>query len=70
MFLIQIYKNVKTFFGRIWESYTNPSESKRIKSFEIFGLTNQIHDMNLLKNILQIESMIQIIQKQVYKSNQ
>ena len=28
------------------DSYTNPYESKRIESFEIFGLTKRIHDTN------------------------
>ena len=28
------------------DSYTNPSETKRIESFEIFGLTNRIHETN------------------------
>jgi len=32
---------------RMRESNTNPSKSKRIESFEIFGLTNRIHDTNL-----------------------
>jgi hypothetical protein len=31
------------------DSYTNPSETKRIESFEIFGLTKQIHKTNLWK---------------------
>ncbi len=28
---------------RMRDSYTNPSETKRIESFEIFGLMNRIH---------------------------
>jgi hypothetical protein len=51
------------------DSYTNPSETKRIKSFEIFGLTNRIRNTNLSKTGLQNESMIQIFQKQVYEMN-
>ncbi len=64
------------------ESYTNPSESKQIESFEIFGLTNQIqdtdlfeksstnriHHTNFLKKALQIESTIQIFKVQIRKS--
>ncbi len=42
------------------DSYTNPYESKRIESFEIFGLTKQIHETNLLKKGLRIESTIRI----------
>ncbi len=42
--------------------YTNPSKSIQIKYFEIFGITNWIHDTNLLKTGLQIESAIQIFQ--------
>jgi hypothetical protein len=51
------------------DSYTNPSETKRIKSFEIFGLTNRIHDTNLSKTGLRNESTIRIFQKQVYETN-
>jgi hypothetical protein len=32
---------------RMRDLYTNPSESIQIKSFEIFGLANQIHETNL-----------------------
>ena len=35
-------------------------ESLRIEYFEIFGLTNRIHDTNLMKPGLQNESTIQI----------
>jgi hypothetical protein len=31
------------------DSYTNPSETKRIESFEIFGLTNRIHETGIGK---------------------
>jgi hypothetical protein len=47
----------------------NPSKSKLIESSEIFCLTNQIHDTNLLKNVLQIESTIWIFCKKLYKLN-
>ncbi len=33
------------------ESYTNPSKTKRIEQFQILGLTNRIHDTNLLKKV-------------------
>jgi hypothetical protein len=29
------------------DSYTNPYETKRIESFEIFGLTNRIHETGI-----------------------
>jgi hypothetical protein len=32
---------------RMRDSYTNPYETKRIKSFEIFGLTNRIHETGI-----------------------
>ncbi len=32
---------------RMRDSYTNPSETKRIESFEIFGLTNRIHETGI-----------------------
>ncbi len=51
------------------ESFMNPSKSKLIESSEIFCLTNQIHDTNLLKNVLQIESTIWIFCKKLYKLN-
>jgi hypothetical protein len=38
------------------DSYTNPSGSIQIKFFEIFGVTNWIHDTNLSKIGLWIES--------------
>ncbi len=44
-------------------------ESFRNESFEIFGLTNRIHDTNLSKTGLRNESTIRIFQKQVYKTN-
>ena len=49
------------------DSYTNPYESKRIKSFEIFGLTKRIHDTNLLKKGPQIESTIRILKVRIRK---
>ena len=32
---------------RMRDSYTNPYETKRIESFEIFGLTNRIHETGI-----------------------
>ena len=32
---------------RMRDSYTNPPETKRIESFEIFGLTNRIHETGI-----------------------
>jgi hypothetical protein len=43
------------------DSYTNPYETIRIEYFEIFGLTNWIHDTNLLKKGIQIKSTIRIL---------
>ncbi len=43
----------------------NPYESIQIKHFEIFGLTNWIHEMNLLKTGLQIKSTIWVVWKQI-----
>ncbi len=51
------------------DSYTNPYELKRIESFEIFGLTKQIHETNLWKTGLRNESPIRIFQKHVYETN-
>jgi hypothetical protein len=51
------------------DSYTNPSETKRIESFEIFGLTKRIHKTNLWKTGLQNESTIRIFWKHVYETN-
>jgi hypothetical protein len=34
------------------DSYTNPSETKRIESFEIFGLTNGIHETGIWKKFI------------------
>ncbi len=31
------------------DSYRNPSETKRIESFEIFGLMNRIHETGIWK---------------------
>jgi len=49
------------------ESYTNSSESKWIESFKNFGLTNRIHDTNLLEKVLQIESAKQIFWKKALR---
>ncbi len=51
------------------DSYTNPSETKRIESFEIFGLTKRIHETNLWKTGLRNESTIRIFRKHVYETN-
>ncbi len=61
--------NVNTKLLRMRDSYTNPSKTKLIESFEIFGLTNRIHDTNLSITGLRNESTIQIFQKQVYETN-
>jgi len=61
--------NVNTKLLRMRDSYTNPSKTKLIKSFEIFGLTNRIHNTNLSITGLRNESTIQIFQKQVYETN-
>jgi hypothetical protein len=53
---------------RMRDSYTNPYESKRIESIEIFGLTKRIHDTNLLKKGLRIESTIQILKVRIRES--
>ncbi len=53
---------------RMRDSYTNPYESKRIESFEIFGLTKRIHDTNLLKKGLRIESTIRILKVRIRES--
>ncbi len=42
------------------DSYTNPYESKRIESFEIFVCTKRIHETNLSKTNPRNESTIQI----------
>ena len=72
--LDNIYAVVQSFVEHVFElrmrdSYTNPSETKRIESFEIFGLRNQIHNTNLSKTGLRNESTIRIFQKQVYEMN-
>jgi hypothetical protein len=48
---------------RMRDSYTNPSETKRIESFEIFGLTNRIHETNFLKIASRNESTKRIFWK-------
>ena len=67
--LVKPVKNDLAYFLRMRDSYTNPSETKRIKSFEIFGLTKRIHETNLWKTGLRNESAIQIFQKHVYEMN-
>jgi hypothetical protein len=54
---------------RMRDSYTNPYETIRIEYFEIFGLTNRIHDTNLLKIGIRNESTIRILWNQVYETN-
>ncbi len=44
------------FILRMRDSYTNPYETKRIESFEIFGLTKRIHETNLMKIVSRNES--------------
>ena len=39
------------FLVRMRDSYTNPFEAIQIEYFEIFGLTNRIHDTNLFKKV-------------------
>jgi hypothetical protein len=56
------------YFLRMRDSYTNPYESKRIESFEIFGLTKRIHNTNLLKKGLRIESTIRILKVRIRES--
>ena len=51
------------------DSYTNPYESKRIESFEIFGLTKRIHETNLWKTGLRNESTIQIFGSSGHETN-
>jgi hypothetical protein len=59
-FLLLLCALLVIFILRMRDSYTNPSETKRIESFEIFGLTKRIHETNLWKSGLQNESTIQI----------
>jgi hypothetical protein len=54
---------------RMRDSYTNSSQTKQIKSFEIFGLTKRIHETNLWKTGLRNESTIWIFRKHVYETN-
>jgi hypothetical protein len=50
------------------DSYTNPYESKRIESFEIFGLTNR-NESNLLRFlVLRNESTIRILKVRIRES--
>ncbi len=51
------------------DSYTNPYESKRIESFEIFGLTKRIHETNLWKTGLRNESTIRIFGSSGHETN-
>ena len=51
------------------DSYTNPYESKRIESFEIFGLTNRIHETGIWKNFLRILITIRVVWNWVYETN-
>ena len=64
---VGLQPNDRTHSSVIFEhagSCTNPFDTIQIKYFEIFGLTNQIHDMNLLKTGLQIKSTKQIFRTQ------
>jgi hypothetical protein len=55
-------------FLRMRDSYTNPYESKRIESFEIFGLTNR-NESNLLRFlVLRNESTIRILKVRIRES--
>ncbi len=51
------------------DSYMNPSETKRIESFEIFGITNQIHETGIWKTFLRIQITIRIFGKPAYETN-
>ncbi len=51
------------------DSYSNPSETKRIESFEIFGLTNRIHETDIWKKFLRIQITIRIFGKPAYETN-
>jgi hypothetical protein len=51
------------------DSYTNPYESKRIESFEIFGLTKRIHETNLWKTGLRNKSTLRIFESSVHEMN-
>jgi hypothetical protein len=51
------------------DSYTNPSETKRIESFEIFGLTKRSHETNLWKTGLRNESTIRIFGSSGHEAN-
>ncbi len=46
---VEITYVINGFNLRIRKSYMNPSKTKRIKDFEIFGRTKRIHETNLLK---------------------
>ncbi len=51
------------------DSYTNPSKMKQIESFEIFGLTNRIHETGIWKKFLRIQITIRVICDGVYETN-
>ncbi len=46
-FEVEEGRNFKVVLLRMRDSYTNPYETKRIESFEIFGLTNRIHETGI-----------------------
>ena len=56
-------------FLRMRDSYTNPYESKQIESFEIFGLTNRIHEIGIWKKFLRILITIRVVRNWVYETN-
>jgi hypothetical protein len=68
-------EKTKSFFNpygfkiRMRDLYTNPSETKRIESFEIFGLTKRIHKTNLWKTGLRNESTIRIFGSSCHETN-
>ena len=61
--------NENGYLVRMRDSYTNPYESKRIESFEIFGLTKRIHETNLWKTGLRNESTIRIFGSSGHETN-
>jgi hypothetical protein len=61
--------NILKAYVRMRDLYTNPSKTKQIESFEIFGLTKRIHETNLWTTGLQNESTVRIFQKHVYETN-
>ncbi len=54
---------------RMRDSYTNPYESKRIESFEIFVCTKQIHETNLSKTNPRNESTIRTFKVRIRKDS-